>query len=233
MAKKKNNDETREAKRRLTDIDVMEVSFVDTPANGQTFDIIKRLNRGGDDMNKIDATTEQKMDDGDKIDQINKLKEAVDANLKKQGIDPNNKEQLKEAEKKVKIDPNIAMEKRIKSLEKRLEDLSSAKSNPEPTSETEVAKTTEEPKPKVEVLQPQNNDLQELTGVVKVLTEEIVDMKKLLPMRKGLQENEEPRDKRDSIQKKLEILKSKEERDKLTDVHAENPIELAKRILKG
>ncbi len=166
-------------KRKLKNINVFEVSFVDKAANGQKFLVFKRLSEGGDDMN----TNIEKYagSNGNGSERLIKLSEMLEEENKDKKL------VMKEGEEKIKVDVDdsdqvdqfVELKKEVESLKCMIEDISYR-----------------------------------------------------LPIRKGLQETEEPRSRRSPKDKAVSLFKSRELRAKMTHAASQSPTQWAKELLQ-
>jgi len=143
-------------RRRLKDINVFEVSFVDKAANGRKFLVFKRLEGGGDLMEDT------------------KFGGALDENITQ-----------KEDEEKIKEADTMDEDARYIELKKEIDRL----------------------------------------------RETIEELKRGVPVRKGLQETEEPRPRKSPKDAAISLLKSSELRAKMTHAHAPSPTQWARELL--
>jgi len=167
-------------KRRLKNINVFEVSFVDKAANGQKFLVFKRSGGGGDPLEEKETAELEgnKVDDSIRLAGLSKM---LNEEVKTKALDSNG------SEDKIKEDSDFEDEDtRYISLKKEIDGL-------------------------------------------RVMIDEL---RLGLPIRKGLQETEEPRTRMNPKDKTISVIKSREMRSKMTHAHAPNPTQWAKELLQ-
>ena len=167
-------------KRRLKDINVFEVSFVDKAANGQKFLVFKRSERGGDCMEQPVIDEIKSKNDCDSTSRLAELSGMLDNEKHEREIIS------KQGEEKIKEDDEAFEDERYIELRKEVDEL----------------------------------------------REMIDELKEGLPVRKGLQETEEPRARKSPKDRTISLIKSRELKAKMTHAHAPSPTQWAKELLQ-
>ena len=166
-------------RRRLRDINVFEVSFVDEAANGERFLVFKRSTGGGDIMEQVKEKPEAG-DKGNSESRLAELSAMLPDESKAQGL------VFKDGEEKIKEDMDTELSDRYIELQKEVDGL----------------------------------------------REMIEELRQGLPIRKGFQEFEKPRERKSQKEMTISRLKSREFRSKMTHVHSPSPTEWAKELMQ-
>jgi hypothetical protein len=176
-------------KRRLKDINVFEVSFVDKAANGQKFLVFKRAGLGGDPMEDIENGDSAGSDKDGNSSRLAELSEMLEGEAKgRELVTKQGEDKIKDYGDSGAVNDNFLSDDDSKYIE-----------------------------------------LQKEIDGLRVLLDEL---RMGLPIRKGLQETEDVRERKSPKDKTISLIKSREMRSKMTCAHAPNPTQWAKEILQ-